>query len=224
MSTSPLRVIILIGPPGSGKGTQATLLKDRFAIPHISTGDLLRSHIQKGTPLGHQAQKFIEKGLLAPDDLILEILLQRIAESDCRKGYILDGFPRTILQAEALQTVFGNSTPPIVIHLDLNDKKIIDRLTQRMICSHCGALYHLHLSPPKIPSQCNHCGNPLVQRKDDTKEVIIERLKVYHTLTAPLIHYYSDKKLLHTIDCDQPKETIFAQIITACDPSDLSSQ
>jgi adenylate kinase len=210
--STPL-VLILLGPPGSGKGTQAAMLQDKLHLPHISTGDLLRDHARRGTELGKQAQTFMDKGQLVPDALILDMLFERVSQKDCSKGYILDGFPRTLPQAEALQGRLKGKTAPIVINLDLSDAKIIERLTNRVTCEKCGTPYHLIYSPPKTQGKCDKCDGKLVQRSDDTAAVITKRLKVYHEQTAPLITYYSKQNLLHTINCDIPKETVFSQLI-----------
>lgn len=211
VSTVPL-ILILLGPPGSGKGTQAKMLEESLHLPHISTGDLLREHIRNGTSLGKLAQGFMDQGQLVPDTLILDMLFERVSQKDCSKGYILDGFPRTIPQAETFQKRLEKQTPPIVINLDLSDAVILERLTKRVVCETCGTPYHLTYSPPKEKGKCDKCGGRLIQRPDDTKEVISKRLKVYKDQTAPLISFYSKQNLLHTIDCSVGKEEVFAQI------------
>ena len=217
--SAPL-VLILLGPPGSGKGTQAVMLHDQLHLPHISTGDLLRDHVRKGTDLGKQAQTYMEKGQLVPDGLILDMLFERVSQKDCSKGYILDGFPRTLPQAEALHDRLKGKPEPIVINLDLPDAKIIERLTKRISCETCNTPYHLISSPPKVQGKCDKCGGKLIQRSDDTEAVITKRLKVYHEQTAPLINYYTKQKLLHTIHCgDIPKEKVFSQVIAQVPPT-----
>jgi adenylate kinase len=211
-TTLPL-VLILLGPPGSGKGTQATMLQDKLHLPHISTGDLLRDHVRRSTELGKQAQTFMDKGQLVPDALILDMLFERVSQKDCSRGYILDGFPRTLPQAEALQTRLKGKPAPVVINLDLSDAKIIERLTNRVTCEKCGTPYHLIYSPPKTQGKCDRCDGKLIQRSDDTEVVITKRLNVYHEQTAPLIAYYSKQKLIHTINCDTLKEKVFSQVI-----------
>ena len=206
-------VVILLGPPGAGKGSQALLLRDKVHLPHISTGDLLRENVKNQTPLGAEAKKYIDRGALVPDPLILDMLFQRIGQADCKKGYILDGFPRTLPQAESFQKRLGNSGKIVAIHLDLADDVIIERLTKRMICENCQTPYHLSFSPPKKEGICDLCGGTLIQRKDDTEEVVKKRLVVYREQTKPLINYFSKQKMLHTIDSDQPKEKIFAHIL-----------
>lgn len=210
---SPL-ILVLLGPPGAGKGTQAVLLSHHLQLPHISTGDLLRENVRNGSALGVLAKGFMEKGHLVPDDLILDMLFLRVSQSDCARGYILDGFPRTLPQAEALQQRLNGHATPIVLNLDLSDAKIVERLSKRVVCESCGTTYHLVYSPPKMPSICDKCQGALIQRSDDTEEVILKRLKVYHAQTAPLITYYSDLQMLHTIPCDQSKENIFNSLLS----------
>jgi adenylate kinase len=209
---SPL-VLILLGPPGSGKGTQAAMLEDKLHLPHISTGDLLRDHVRRGTDLGKQAKTYMDKGQLVPDALIFDILFDRVSQKDCAKGYILDGFPRTLAQAEALQTRLKGKPAPIVINLDLSDAKIIERLANRVSCEKCGTPYHLTYSPPKTKDKCDKCGGKLIHRSDDTEAVITKRLKVYHEQTAPLITFYTKQKLLHTVNCDTQKEKVFSEVV-----------
>lgn len=206
-------VLVMLGPPGSGKGTQAAMLQETLHIPHISTGDLLRDHVRRGTDLGNKAKNYIDKGQLVPDALILDMLFDRVLEKDCAKGYILDGFPRTLPQAEALQDRLKGKPAPIVINLELSDAKILERLTQRVVCEKCGTPYHLAYSPPKTSGVCDKCQGKLIHRSDDTEEVITKRLKVYHQQTTPLIAYYTQKKLLHSVNCDAGKEKVFSQVI-----------
>ncbi|MBS0650047.1 MAG: adenylate kinase [Verrucomicrobia bacterium] len=206
-------VFIMLGPPGAGKGTQAAMLHEKLQIPHISTGELLRDHVRRETPLGKQAKLFMDKGNLVTDQLILDMLFERVAQADCAKGYILDGFPRTLPQAESLQARLKGQPQPIVLNLDLADAKIIERLTKRVVCESCGTPYHLVYSPPKTGGVCDKCSGKLIQRSDDTEAVISKRLKVYHDQTAPLIAYYNQLKILHTIDCDQSKEEIFSEVV-----------
>lgn len=212
-------VLILLGPPGAGKGTQAKMIEEKWQLPHISTGDLLRAHIRKATNLGKQAKQFMDQGNLVPDALILDMLFERVSQEDCVKGYILDGFPRTIHQAETLQKRLEGKASPLVINLDLSDEEIILRLTKRVICEKCGIPYHLLYSPPRQNNICDNCGSPLIQRPDDTEEVIRKRLKIYHEQTAPLIAFYSKQKLLHTISCCLNKEAIFQQVASLIDSS-----
>jgi len=211
-ASSPL-VLILLGPPGSGKGTQANMLQEKFQIPHISTGDLFRDNIRRGTDLGKKAQGYIEAGQLVPDSLVLDMLFERVSQKDCAKGYILDGFPRTIPQAEALQARLKGKVTPAVINLDLSDAKIIERLTQRVVCENCGTPYHLSYSPPKVKDVCDKCHGKVVQRSDDSEEVVRKRLKVYHEQTEPLITFYTKQKLLRSVSCDTDKQQVFSQVI-----------
>lgn len=211
-SESPL-VLILLGPPGAGKGTQAAMLQQKLQIPHISTGDLLREQVRQGTPLGIQAKNYMDKGQLVPDGLILDILFDRVSQKDCAKGYILDGVPRTLAQAEALQQRLRGLITPIVINLELSDAKILERLTKRLVCEKCATPYHLLYSPPKAPGICDKCQGKLIQRSDDTEIVILKRLKVYHEQTAPLIAYYTQQKMLHSVNCDADKEKIFSKVL-----------
>jgi adenylate kinase len=206
-------VLILLGPPGSGKGTQAKLLEGKLQLPHISTGDLLRDHVRRKTDLGKRAQSFIESGQLGPDELVLDMLFERISEKDCSRGYILDGFPRTIPQATNLQERLKGKSSPIVINLALSDAKVIERLSSRVVCEKCGTPYHLIYAPPQTKGKCDKCGGTLIQRSDDAEAVVIRRLKVYHEQTAPLIAFYSQQKLLHTIDCAADKEQVFHHIL-----------
>lgn len=207
-------VVIMLGPPGAGKGTQATTLRDTLNVPHISTGDLLRENKRQGTDLGKKAQTFMDQGHLVPDDLILDMLFDRVAQEDCSIGYILDGFPRTLPQAEAFQKRLSASSKVLAINLEIADEKIIERLTNRMVCSSCSAPYHLIYLPPKQEMTCDACGGALVQRTDDQEAVVRKRLNVYHKQTKPLIAYYSEQKNLKTVPCDQPKEKITKKILS----------
>lgn len=211
-STLPL-VLILLGPPGTGKGTQAKLLEEQLLLPHISTGDLFREHIQKQTELGVQAKTYINTGILVPDELVLNMLLSRVKKADCAKGYILDGFPRTIPQAQALQSLLEKNCTLLIVNLALSDDKIIERLSNRVVCGTCGTPYHLLYSPPQVKGICDKCQGSLIQRPDDTQEVIKKRLQVYHNQTAPLIAFYSKNHVLHTIDCSADKQEVFKQIL-----------
>lgn len=206
-------VLILLGAPGSGKGTQAAMLKDKLHLPHISTGDLLRDHIRRGTELGKKAQVFMDKGQLVPDNLVLDMLFERVSLKDCAQGYILDGFPRTLTQALALQERLKGQPVPVVVNLDISDAKVMERLTNRVSCEKCGTPYHLISSPPKKAGICDKDGGKLIQRADDTEVVITKRLKVYHEQTAPLIDFYTKQKMLHTVSCDNSKEKVFSEVM-----------
>jgi len=181
------RVLIMLGPPGAGKGTQAMIISDTLKIPHISTGSLLRINKSQGTNLGKKAKEYMDKGLLVPDTLILDMLFKRLALEDCQAGYILDGFPRTFTQAETFHKRLNNSSKVIAINLDISDEEIIERLTKRVVCSSCNSPYHLVYSPPKKEMTCDICQAKLVKRLDDEEDVVRNRLQVYHNQTQLLI-------------------------------------
>jgi len=212
LQATQTQVVILLGPPGAGKGSQASLIKEKMDIAHISTGDLLRENIKQGTELGHKAKSYMDAGKLVPDELIFDMLFARVAQPDCQKGYILDGFPRNIPQAETLQKRLADAQIT-AISLSIPDAEIVDRIVQRQICKSCQTPYHLINSRPKQEGICDKCGGSLYQRSDDTKEVVEERLKVYHEQTAPLIDFYSKQNALHTVDSTAPKEAVLNQIL-----------
>ena len=201
--------IIFLGPPGAGKGTQAQKICAALNIPQISTGDILRRAMKEGTETGKKAKSFIDAGQLVPDEVIIDIVKERLAMADCQNGYILDGFPRTVPQAEALDTF---ATIDTVIELDVADQVLVDRLSGRRVCLKCGATYHLSMLNGK--TTCDVCGEELVQRNDDKAETVLNRLKVYHDQTAPLIGYYTEKGLLKKIDGAQGLENTFAAIMS----------
>ena len=200
--------IIFLGPPGAGKGTQAQRICDALNIPQISTGDILRRAIKDGTETGLKAKSFIDAGKLVPDEVIIDIVKERLAMDDCKGGYILDGFPRTVPQAEALSTF---ATIDSVIELAVDDQVLVDRLSGRRVCLKCGATYHVSMLNGE--TRCAKCGDELVQRNDDKAETVLNRLKVYHEQTAPLIGYYEKKGLLHAVAGDQGIEGTFAAIM-----------
>ena len=202
--------IIFLGPPGAGKGTQAQKICDALNIPQISTGDILRRAIKEGTETGLKAKAFIDAGQLVPDDVIIDIVKERLAMADCANGYILDGFPRTVPQAEALDTFAAIDS---VIELDVADQVLVDRLSGRRVCLKCGATYHLSMLNGE--TKCAKCGDPLVQRNDDKAETVLNRLEVYHAQTAPLIGYYEQKGLLKKVDGAQGLDNTFAAIMNA---------
>ena len=202
--------IIFLGPPGAGKGTQAQKICDTLNIPQISTGDILRRAIKEGTETGLKAKAFIDAGQLVPDGVIIDIVKERLAMADCAGGYILDGFPRTVPQAEALDTFAAIDS---VIELDVADQVLVDRLSGRRVCLKCGATYHLSMLNGE--TKCAKCGDPLVQRNDDKAETVLNRLEVYHAQTAPLIGYYEQKGLLKKVDGAQGLENTFAAIMNA---------
>ncbi len=194
--------IVFLGPPGAGKGTHAKILSERYGIPHISTGDILRSQIQSDTPLGKKAQSFIDNGKLVPDELVIEMVSHRLKKPDVKNGFILDGFPRTVEQAKALGKLLEEYKMPLtfVLEFDTSEEVIIFRLSGRRACPSCGTNYHLQNISPKQDGICDKCGTPLIQRKDDKPETISQRLKIYHEQTKPLIKFYTDKKLLRVIN------------------------
>ncbi|NLJ64412.1 MAG: adenylate kinase [Christensenellaceae bacterium] len=202
--------IILLGPPGSGKGTMAGLIQKKYSIPQISTGDMLRSNIKEGTELGKKAKAFVNAGELVPDSLVIAMVKERLSEPDCENGYILDGFPRTIAQAEALDSI---AKIEAVIDLILDDEKSIARMSGRRVCPSCSATYHVSvIGDEKL---CSKCGTELVIRKDDEESTIRNRLKIYHEMTSPLEEYYRKKGLLVSIDVDGSIEENFAKILSA---------
>ena len=189
--------IIMLGAPGAGKGTQAQRIAEKYGIPHISTGDIFRSNIKAGTELGKKAKSFIDQGLLVPDEVTIGMLLDRIHEADCKNGYILDGVPRTIGQAEALDQ--AGVTFDHVLSIEISDAEIEERMEGRRVCSTCGAPYHIHAKPPKQEGICDSCGGVLMQRDDDRPETVRHRLEVYHSETEPLKGYYESKGILNPI-------------------------
>ncbi len=206
--------LIFIGPPGSGKGTQAKRLASRFAIPHISTGDMLREAVAGGTELGKEAAKIMAAGNLVPDDVMIGMIRERLAKADARKGFILDGFPRTIEQAEKLDGLMsGNGNEPVrVLQLLVPDEAIVKRIALRRTCSQCGAIYHLENQPPAKDSVCDRCGAEVVARPDDTEEAVRKRLDAFHRQTAPVAEYYDSKKLLKKVDGVGPADSVFERI------------
>lgn len=211
--------LILLGPPGGGKGTQAKMLVDKYGIPQISTGDLVRAEIASGSDLGKKVKSFSDSGGLVPDDVIVSILLNRLKDKDCDKGFILDGFPRTVGQAEALGKALEAQNSPLsgVIAVAVPEKDLIERLTGRRICKACSSSFHIKFSAPKKENVCDRCNGELYQRKDDTFEVISNRLKVYNDQTVPVVEYYGRKKNLYQIDGSGKIEMIFKQMCDIID-------
>ena len=202
--------VIFLGPPGAGKGTQAVRVCERLGIPQISTGDILRRARKEGTPTGLAAKSYVDKGLLVPDEVVIAIVRERLAMEDCQKGYILDGFPRTVPQAEALAQF---ARIDAVIDIEVSDEKLTERLSGRRVCLNCGGTYHVSTLGGK--TTCEKCGNELIQRNDDKAETVLSRLSVYHAQTAPLIDYYAKLGLIRTIDGAQPMEACFEAILCA---------
>ena len=207
--------IIMLGAPGAGKGTQAKMIADKYQIPHISTGDIFRSNIKEGTELGKEAKTYMDKGLLVPDELTVKILLDRVAKDDCKNGYVLDGFPRTIPQAEVLDEALAKLNDKIdyAIDVDVPDENIIRRMSGRRACLACGATYHIEHIPPKTEGICDRCGKELVQRDDDKEETVKNRLNVYHEQTQPLIDFYTKKGILKTVHGTVDMKDVFAAIV-----------
>ena len=206
--------IIMLGAPGAGKGTQAKRIAEKFGIPHISTGDIFRANIKNGTELGKEAKKYMDEGQLVPDELTVRLLLDRVKDDDCSKGYVLDGFPRTIPQAKVLDSELTklNEKVDYAIDVDVPDENIVKRMSGRRACLKCGATYHLEYLKPEKDGICDKCGSELVLRDDDKPETVNKRLKVYHEQTQPLIDYYSKKQILHTVDGTVDPDDVFKAI------------
>lgn len=207
--------IIMLGAPGAGKGTQAKRIAEKYSIPHISTGDIFRENIKNGTELGNKAKAYMEAGDLVPDELVLELIMDRFEKEDCANGYVLDGFPRTIPQAEALDEALDAKGQSIdnVIDVDVPDEHIIKRMAGRRTCAHCGAIFHLEHMPPKIEGKCDQCGGHLMMREDDQPDTVVARLKTYHEQTQPLKDYYGAKDLVHSVDGTQDREVVFDEVV-----------
>lgn len=207
--------IVMLGAPGAGKGTQAAMVAEKYGIPHISTGDIFRANIQNNTALGMEAKKYMDQGLLVPDELTVKILLDRVAGEDCRGGYVLDGFPRTIPQAEVLDEALAKQGEKIdyAVDVDVPDENIVKRMSGRRACLKCGATYHIEHIPPKKEGVCDHCGEELVLRDDDRQETVMNRLKVYHEQTQPLIQYYTQKGVLKVVDGTKEMKDVFRMIV-----------
>ncbi len=207
--------IIMLGAPGAGKGTQAKKIADKYDIPHVSTGDIFRANIKEGTELGKEAKKYMDQGLLVPDELTVKILLDRVAQDDCKKGYVLDGFPRTIPQAEVLDKALSELGEGIdfAINVDVPDENIVKRMSGRRACLDCGATYHIEHIPPKAEGICDRCGKELILREDDKPETVEKRLKVYHDQTQPLIDFYSAKGVLKEVDGTKEMSEVFDAIV-----------
>jgi adenylate kinase len=207
--------IIMLGAPGAGKGTQAKKLAVKYGIPHISTGDIFRANIKNGTELGTKAKVFMDQGLLVPDELVVDLVVDRFKAADCENGYVLDGFPRTIPQAKALDEalVKNNDAVEYAIDVDVPDINIISRMAGRRACVNCGGTYHLVTIPTKVEGICDVCGGELILREDDKPETVEKRLTVYHEQTQPLIDYYTSKGILKSVDGTTDLETVFQKIV-----------
>ena len=207
--------IIMLGAPGAGKGTQAKMLADKYGIPHISTGDIFRANIKNGTELGKKAKEYMDQGQLVPDELTCDLVVDRIQQDDCKKGYILDGFPRTIPQAECLDKALAelNDKMDYAINVEVPDEAIVTRMSGRRACVACGATYHLVHIPTKVEGICDRCGEKLILRDDDKPETVQKRLGVYHEQTQPLIDYYNNKGILKEVDGTVDLKDVFKSIV-----------
>ena len=207
--------IVMLGAPGAGKGTQAKMIAAKYQIPHISTGDIFRGNIKNGTELGKKAKSYMDQGLLVPDELTVDLVIDRLAQDDCKNGYILDGFPRTIPQAEALDAALAKLGEKMdyAIDVDVPDENIVSRMSGRRACTGCGATYHIVYNPSKKGECCEVCGEKLILRDDDKPETVQKRLNVYHEQTQPLIDYYTKQSILRTVDGTQDMNEVFAEIV-----------
>ncbi|MFD2640114.1 adenylate kinase [Piscibacillus salipiscarius] len=206
--------LILMGLPGAGKGTQAEKIVEKYEIPHISTGDMFRSAIKEGTELGKKAKSYMDEGALVPDEVTIGIVKERLSKPDCEKGFLLDGFPRTVAQADALESLLDdlNTKLDYVLHVNVPEEKLVERLTGRRICPECGATYHVEFNPPKEEGICDHDGAKLIQREDDQPETVKNRLSVNSKQMKPLLDFYRDKGYLVEVDGDQDINVVFEQI------------
>jgi adenylate kinase len=209
--------LILLGPPGAGKGTQADYICYKYNIPHISTGDILRANIKEKTQLGEKAKSYMDKGLLVPDELMVSIIKDRLIKEDCKEGFLLDGFPRTVSQADSLEIELKNLEQKLdkVINIDVDKGELIRRAVGRRICKNCGTAYHIEFNPPKVKGKCDKCNGELFQRNDDTEEVVEKRIEVYLKQTKPLIKYYFDKGLLLNIDGNKSIDEVSQDIMNS---------
>ena len=206
---------ILLGPPGAGKGTQAERMIEKYNIPHISTGDIFRENIKNGTELGRKAQEYMNKGELVPDDLVCEIATDRLKKDDCKNGFLLDGFPRTVYQAEKLDEFLAANGQKLdtVIDLEVGDEELMKRITGRRVCKECGATYHVVNFPPQVPGKCDKCGGVLIQRSDDNEETARNRISVYNKETKPLVDYYEKAGNIAHINGEISPEKTFEDIV-----------
>jgi len=209
--------LILMGPPGAGKGTQAKILSQRLGIPHVASGDLFRDHLHRRTPLGQLARQYMDRGELVPDDVTIGMIRERLEQPDCRDGVILDGFPRTLAQARALDEMLSEMGRSLVavLYIRVREELLLRRLAGRWTCRTCGAVYHIEFNPPRIPGRCDLDGGTLYQREDDTEEVQRRRIQVYQEQTAPLVSFYRDRGLLVEVDGEQPIPEVTAALLQA---------
>lgn len=207
--------IVMLGAPGAGKGTQAKMISEKYGIPHISTGDILRANIKDNTELGKKAKEYMDKGLLVPDELVVDLVVDRLSQDDAKKGYILDGFPRTIPQAEALTEALAKIGEKLdyAINVDVPDENIVKRMSGRRACVGCGGTYHIVYNPTKVEGVCDACGGELILRDDDKPETVQQRLSVYHEQTQPLINYYTKEGILKEVDGTVALDDVFAAIV-----------
>ncbi|HBV46804.1 MAG TPA: adenylate kinase [Eubacterium sp.] len=207
--------IIMLGAPGAGKGTQAKKIAAKYAIPHISTGDIFRANIKNNTELGQKAKTYMDKGELVPDELVVDLIMDRFKEADCANGYVLDGFPRTIPQAEALDKALSANGESVdyAVNVEVPDENIINRMSGRRACVGCGATYHIQFNPTKVEGICDACGEKLILRDDDKPETVKNRLSVYHEQTQPLIDYYTTQGVLKTVDGTAALDKVFQAIV-----------
>jgi adenylate kinase len=206
--------VLLMGPPGAGKGTQADLIKDRYPIPHISTGDMFREAVSTGTELGKEAKKYMDSGKLVPDEVTIGIVQERLAQDDCKEGFLLDGFPRTVKQAEALDQVLAKLGKKVeaAINITVPEDILYERMSGRISCKDCKTVYHLKFNPPAKAGICDKCGGELIQRSDDQGDTVKRRLEVYAEQTNPLIEYYEKQGVLYDIDGNRDSQAVFADI------------
>ena len=207
--------IVMLGAPGAGKGTQAKMISEKYGIPHISTGDIFRANIKENTELGQKAKEYMDKGLLVPDELVVDLVVDRLAQDDAKKGYVLDGFPRTIPQAEALTAALSKIGEKLdyAIDVEVPDENSVKRMGGRRACLNCGATYHIVFNPTKVEGKCDACGSDTVLRDDDKPETVQKRLSVYHEQTQPLIDYYKNQGILKSVDGTKPMDDVFTDIV-----------
>ena len=225
--TRPVGPVILLGAPGAGKGTQAKVIMERYGVPQISTGDILRDNVARATELGRRAKEFMDRGELVPDQLVCDMVADRLRQPDCDRGFILDGFPRTVAQAEWLDQLLENrlfdkqhKVPPVVVNVAVSYNQLLRRLTGRRSCPSCGRIYNVHFQPPRVNEICDADGTKLVTRKDDTEEVISERLKAYERQTLPLVDYYRRQGRLREINGEQDMDKVTAEAVQAIEYAD----